>query len=152
MAALLVTMVVGAACGSSGGRTETVSPSVSPAPSTTSTPSATATPIAAGCGQVLATGTAFAAQLSGLTQGQTTLDQVKAAATQLRDAVDAAVTAATDAYRPQMTQLQSDLQALQSALSQTPVQLDSVRAAGRQVADTLTTLARPCLSATPTAS
>jgi hypothetical protein len=41
---------------------------------------------------------------------------------------------------------------MQSALNQTPPQPASIRAAGRQVVSTLATLARPCVSATPTAS
>jgi hypothetical protein len=152
VAALLVTIVVSAACGSSGGRVETVSPTASPVPSTTSTPSATATPNAAGCTQVLAAGTAFAAQLADFAQGQTTLDQLTAAANQLLDTVNATVATATEAYRDTLTQLQGELQALQSTLHQTPPQPASIRAAGRQVVSTLTTLARPCASATPTAS
>jgi hypothetical protein len=151
VAVLLVAMVVGAACGTSGDRTSTISPS-GPAPSTTSTPSATATPNAAGCAQVLGAGTEFAAQLTGFAQGQATLDQLTAAATQLLNAVDAAVATATEAYRDKLTQLQGELQAMQSALHQTPPQPASIRAAGRQVVSTLTTLARPCVSATPTAS
>jgi hypothetical protein len=149
---LLVTMVIAAACGSSGGRTETVAPSGSAAPSTTSTPSVTVTANAVECGQVLAAGTELAAQLTGFVQGQTTLDQLTAAATQLLDTVNATMAAVGDAYRDTMTQLQSELQALQSALQQSPPQPASIRAAGQTVVSTLATLARPCISATPTGS
>jgi hypothetical protein len=149
VAVLLATLVVSAACGSSGGRIATVSPNA-PAPSTTS--SVPATPNAAGCTQVLAAGTAFAAQLTDFAQGQTSLDQLTVAATQLLDTVNATVAAATEAYQDTLTQLQGELQALESALHQTPPQPASIRAAGRQVVSTLATLARPCVSATPTAS
>ena len=152
VAALLVTVVVGAACGSSGGRTETVSPSPSATPNTTATPSATATPNAAGCEELLAAGTVFTDALTGFAQGQTSLDQLTTAAKQLLTTVDAAVGAATETYRDLLTQLQGELQAMQSALNQTPPVPSSIRAAGRKVVSTLAALARPCVSASPTTS
>jgi hypothetical protein len=119
---------------------------------TTSSPPAATTTAAKlpECVDVLAAGSMFADSVNSFVDGSATLDEVRSAGAGLRTAVEEAGDTVSGETKVRMDDLESALNELQTALQQSPPQLESVRAAGRQVVSALSALARPCTTPQPT--
>jgi hypothetical protein len=123
------------------------------ATTTTSPPAATATTTAAKlveCTDVLAAGSMFADTVTRFVDGSATLDEVRSAGAGLRTAVQEAGATVSGEVQARMNDLESALDNLQAALQQSPPQVESVRAAGRQVVSALSALGSPCAATQPT--
>jgi hypothetical protein len=148
-ALLLLTASVLVACESTtgdGATTTTAPPTVtSPTAGPTTTPARLPE-----CVDVLAAGSMFADTVNRFVAGSATLDEVRASATGLRTAVQEAGATVSGETQARMDDLESALDALQAAFTQSPPQLEAVRAAGNQVVSALSALARPCTEVQPT--
>lgn len=145
VAFLMLTAWVLVACESTGGGTATTT---SPPPAATSA-TTTAAKLAE-CVDVLAAGSMFADSVNQFVDGSATLDQVRSAGAELRTAVQEAGATVSGETKARMDDLESALDDLQAALQQSPSQLESVRATGRQVVSALSALAHPCTATQPT--
>jgi hypothetical protein len=151
VALLMLTASVLLACGStsSGGTASTTS---APPATTSATTSATTTAKLAECTAVLAAGSTLADTVNRFVNGSATLDEVRSAGAGLRTAVEEAGKTVSGEVKARMSDLGSALDGLQAALQQSPPQLQSVQAAGRQVASALSALGGPCAATHPTTS
>jgi hypothetical protein len=125
------------------------------ATTTTSPPAATATATTtaaklAECTNVLAAGSMFADTVNRFVDGSATLDEVRAAGAGLRTAVQEAGATISGDVQARMNDLESALDDLQAAFQQSPPQVESIRAAGRQVVSALSALGSPCAATQPT--
>jgi hypothetical protein len=146
----MLTASVLLACGSSsGGGTASTTSAPPAATSTTTTVTTTAAKLAE-CTAVLAAGSTLADTVNRFVGGSATLDEVRSAGAGLRTAVEEAGKTVSGEVKAGMSDLESALDGLQAALQQNPPQLESVQAAGRQVASALSALARPCTATQPT--
>jgi len=145
VALMMLTAVVLVACESTGGGA---------ASTTTSSPTAaspTTTPVKlAECTAVLAAGSTLADTVNRFVDGSATLDEVRAAGAGLRTAVQEAGATVSGEAKSRMSDLGSAVDGLLAALQQSPLQLESVRAAGRQVVSALSALGSPCAATQPT--
>jgi hypothetical protein len=146
VALLMLTAWILVACESTngGGTAATTSPPLATASATT-----TAAKISE-CVDVLAAGSMVADSVNRFVDGSATLDEVRAAGAGLRAAVEEAGATVSGETQARMNDLESALDELQAALQQSPPQLESVRAAGRQVVSALSALAHPCTTTQPT--
>ena len=146
VALLILTASVLVACESTAGDSTA---STTSRPAATSATTTTAAKLAE-CAAVLAAGSMLADTVNRFVDGSATLDEVRLAGAGLRTAVQEAGTAVSGEVQARMKDLESALDALQAALQQSPPQMESVRAAGRQVATALGALGGPCTATHPT--
>ena len=151
---MMLTALVLVACASTtggGAASTTASP---PATTTSSSPATSPTTTAtklAECTAVLVAGSALADTVNRFVDGSATLDEVRASGAGLRTAVQEAGAKVSGEAKARMSDLGSALDGLLAALGQNPPQMESVRAAGRQVVSALSALGSPCTATQTTA-
>ncbi len=136
-----------AGCTSSGGD----QPSEPPTPTTTTTETTTV-PVRQECADVADTASALVTAAGRLVTGDATVEQVRTAAGELSDALDAARAAARPEVGANLDAAGQALQRMRDALGAQPLDRAGLRTAARDLLDSLGDAAAICSPASPTVS